>query len=215
MAASCWALIPGPEFSETRSMRLSGTTHPLVPTAQYLSAIAHHVSSVCVITTEVDGERFGLTATAVSSVSAEPPRLLVCVNKSGMTHEKIIAVGRFGVNVLAEGQDKVAIVFAGLHGLKGRPLCDGRMDDVEDGRSRFSSALRPRSIACSRKSPNSRRIRCCLEMSLRPSTGSARTRCFMARGVSVSFAKCFRAYMADKENIFEAREATKAKADQP
>ena len=114
-------------------MRLSGTTHPLVPAAQYLSAIAQHVSSVCVITTEVDGERFGLTATAVSSVSAEPPRLLVCVNKSGMTHEKIIAVGRFGINVLAEGQDKIAIVFAGLHGLKGSRFATGEWTTLKTG----------------------------------------------------------------------------------
>jgi flavin reductase (DIM6/NTAB) family NADH-FMN oxidoreductase RutF len=90
-------------------MRITEPTHPLVPTAEYLSAIAHHVSSVCVITTEVGGQRFGLTATAVSSVCAEPPRLLVCVNKSGLTYEKILAIGHFGVNVLAEGQDKVAM----------------------------------------------------------------------------------------------------------
>ena len=87
---------------------------PLVSPAQYLAAIAHHVSSVCVITAEVEGVRYGLTATAVSSVSAEPPRLLVCVNKSGQTHKRIVAVGRFGVNVLAEGQDKIAMVFAGM-----------------------------------------------------------------------------------------------------
>src|SRR5450631_1475084 len=93
MAASCWASTRGQEFSETRSMRITEPTHPLVPTAEYLSAIAHHVSSVCVITTEVGGERFGLTATAVSSVCAEPPRLLVCVNKSGLTYEKILAIG--------------------------------------------------------------------------------------------------------------------------
>jgi len=91
-------------------------TFARVPTPQFLAAIAHHVSSVCVITTEVEGVRYGLTATAVASVSADPPRLLVCVNKSGMTHQKLVAAGRFGVSVLAEGQDKVAMVFAGMGG---------------------------------------------------------------------------------------------------
>ena len=133
MAASYWASIQAREFFETRSMKLAEATHPLVPTAQYLSAIAHHVSSVCVITTAVDGERFGLTATAVSSVSADPPRLLVCVNKSGTTHEKIVAVGRFGVNVLAEGQDKIAMVFAGLHGLKGDRFATGEWTTLKTG----------------------------------------------------------------------------------
>lgn len=88
--------------------------HPSVPPAEYVAAIAQHVSSVCVVTTTLDGERFGLTATAVSSVSAEPPRLLVCINKNGSTHEKIMKARRFCVNVLAEEQDKVAMVFAGV-----------------------------------------------------------------------------------------------------
>lgn len=87
-----------------------------VPAADYIQAIALHVSSVCVITTTLGSERFGLTATAVSSVSAGPPRLLVCINKSGVTHDKVLAAGRFCVNVLAEEQDKVAMVFAGMGG---------------------------------------------------------------------------------------------------
>lgn len=88
----------------------------LVAPADYVGAIAQHVSSVCVITTEHEGQRYGLTATAVSSVTADPPCLLVCVNKSGLTHEKIVASGRFCVNVLAEDQDRVAMVFAGMGG---------------------------------------------------------------------------------------------------
>lgn len=87
-----------------------------VSTAEFAQAMGQHVSSVCVITTRYKGERFGLTATAVSSVSASPPRLLVCVNKSGLTHEKITAAGHFGVNVLAEAQQKVGESFAGMLG---------------------------------------------------------------------------------------------------
>jgi flavin reductase (DIM6/NTAB) family NADH-FMN oxidoreductase RutF len=89
---------------------------PLVAPADYVGAISQHVSSVCVITTEHDGQRYGLTATAVSSVTADPPRLLVCVNKSGVTHDRILAAGQFCVNVLAEDQDRVAMVFAGMGG---------------------------------------------------------------------------------------------------
>lgn len=92
------------------------TTPPSVAPAEYIEAIAQHVSSVCVVTTECDGERFGLTATAVSSVSAEPPRLLVCINRNGLTHDKILSSGRFCVNVLSEDQDKIAMAFAGMSG---------------------------------------------------------------------------------------------------
>jgi flavin reductase (DIM6/NTAB) family NADH-FMN oxidoreductase RutF len=85
-------------------------------TADFVQAMGQHVSSVCVITTSDGNRRFGLTATAVSSVCATPPRLLVCVNKSGLTHEKTVASGHFGVNVLAEDQLKIGQMFAGMMG---------------------------------------------------------------------------------------------------
>lgn len=108
-------------MSERRSckpsfMDMSEKHLPAVAPAEYVNAIAQHVSSVCVITTELNGERFGLTATAVSSVSADPPRVLVCVNRSGLTHDKLIESGHFCVNVLTEEQDAVAMVFAGMGG---------------------------------------------------------------------------------------------------
>lgn len=87
-----------------------------VPTADFIQAMGQHVASVCVITTRWQGERYGLTATAVSSVCASPPRLLVCVNKSGFTYDKIISAGCFGVNVLADTQEKVGKSFAGMLG---------------------------------------------------------------------------------------------------
>jgi len=87
-----------------------------VSTPEFVAAMGLHVSSVCVITTAVKGERFGLTATAVSSVCATPPRLLVCVNTAGLTHERIVTAGVLCVNVLAETQDKVAKAFAGMLG---------------------------------------------------------------------------------------------------
>lgn len=90
------------------------TALPVVPPAEYINAIAQHVSSVCVITTAADGQRFGLTATAVASVSADPARLLICVNKSGITHDKILEAGHFCVNVLTEEQHLVGMVFAGM-----------------------------------------------------------------------------------------------------
>jgi flavin reductase (DIM6/NTAB) family NADH-FMN oxidoreductase RutF len=89
---------------------------PSVTTGEYVAAIAQHVASVCVITTEVDGRRYGLTATAVASVSAQPPRLLVCINRKGLTHDRILEAGHFCVNVLNEHQEHVAKVFAGMGG---------------------------------------------------------------------------------------------------
>lgn len=58
--------------------------------------------------------RSGLTATAVCSMSAEPPRLLVCVNRTGVSHEQINRNGNFCVNVLASSQMNIARRFAGM-----------------------------------------------------------------------------------------------------
>lgn len=92
--------------------------HELQPvsTEQFVAAMGQHVSSVCVITTRHADQYYGLTATAVSSVCAAPPRLLVCINKSGATHEKIAASGQFCVNVVAEDQERIAKGFAGTMG---------------------------------------------------------------------------------------------------
>jgi flavin reductase (DIM6/NTAB) family NADH-FMN oxidoreductase RutF len=69
--------------------------------------------SVCVITTAAaDGARFGLTATAMSSVSADPPTLLVCLNTATGTCAQIRAAGRFAVNVLSADQSDVSQRFA-------------------------------------------------------------------------------------------------------
>jgi flavin reductase (DIM6/NTAB) family NADH-FMN oxidoreductase RutF len=87
-----------------------------VPTPEFVAAMGQHVSSVCVITTTHEGKRYGLTATAMTSVCADPPRLLVCVNKSGVSHDMIKVSGVFCVNVLAEQQLQTAKAFAGMLG---------------------------------------------------------------------------------------------------
>jgi flavin reductase len=68
--------------------------------------------TVCVISTS-DGEGLhGLTATAVCSVCAEPPTILVIVNQSSRTHPHIDARKSFTVNLLAEEQRSIAELFA-------------------------------------------------------------------------------------------------------
>jgi flavin reductase (DIM6/NTAB) family NADH-FMN oxidoreductase RutF len=78
----------------------------------YREAMRTVPSAVAVVTAEHDGLRRGLTATAVCSVSADPPQVLACVNKSGSTHATIAEAGRFGINYLAQSQESVARVFS-------------------------------------------------------------------------------------------------------
>jgi flavin reductase (DIM6/NTAB) family NADH-FMN oxidoreductase RutF len=95
---------------------VSGPGLQPVGSQEFVQAMGQHASSVCVITTRVGQQRYGLTATAVSSVCTSPPRLLVCVNKSGSTHAKIAEAGRFCVNVISEDQEQIAKCFAGIMG---------------------------------------------------------------------------------------------------
>ena len=67
-----------------------------------------------IITSSHEGERAGLTATAVCSVSAEPPRLLVCINRNVRAHQIITSGGTLGVNVLDVCHQSLAMRFAGM-----------------------------------------------------------------------------------------------------
>ena len=51
----------------------------------FRDAIGHFASGVTVITAAHGGQRFGATASAVSSLSLEPPMLLVCLNRESAT----------------------------------------------------------------------------------------------------------------------------------
>jgi len=68
---------------------------------------------VCVITTRApDGNRSGMTATAVCSVSASPPTLLCCINRQNSSYRAIRDAGVLAVNVLAMGDRELADRFA-------------------------------------------------------------------------------------------------------
>lgn len=70
-------------------------------------------AAVSIIAAAAGDQWTGLTATAVTSVSADPPTLLVCVNRAARSAAIIDAAGRFSVNVLAAAQLPLAQVFSG------------------------------------------------------------------------------------------------------
>ena len=70
-------------------------------------------AGVCLITTIcADGSRRGMTATAVCSVSASPPTLLCCINRSNSTYDAIRSSGIFAVNILSLEDRPLADLFA-------------------------------------------------------------------------------------------------------
>jgi flavin reductase (DIM6/NTAB) family NADH-FMN oxidoreductase RutF len=70
-------------------------------------------ASVAVLSTWHEGRALGLTATAVCSLTAEPPSLAVCVNRSAEAYPAIVASRRLGVSILTEDQAELATRFAG------------------------------------------------------------------------------------------------------
>jgi len=87
---------------------------PPVTSEEHRYGMRHFAVGVTIITAR-DGEtRAGLTATAVCSVTADPPRLVVFVNKNVAANEVILNSGALCVNVLAGDQEEVAKVFAGM-----------------------------------------------------------------------------------------------------
>jgi flavin reductase (DIM6/NTAB) family NADH-FMN oxidoreductase RutF len=69
-------------------------------------------SGVAVVTTSVRGEPYGLAVNAFSSVSLEPPLVLVCVKTTAQTHDHVYQGENIGINFLAHDQVPVAQVFA-------------------------------------------------------------------------------------------------------
>lgn len=80
---------------------------------QFREGMRRLAASVTILTTRLaDGTRIGMTATAVCSVSGEPPTLLCCINRTTATHRAFTETGFYAVNVLAMGEQDIASRFA-------------------------------------------------------------------------------------------------------
>ncbi len=85
---------------------------PVVAENVFRNVVGHFASGVTVITT-ADGEAlFGTTVSAVSSLSAEPPMMLICLNRTSVTHDAVARSGRYAINILSAAQGELARTFA-------------------------------------------------------------------------------------------------------
>ncbi|KOV62013.1 flavin reductase family protein [Streptomyces sp. MMG1121] len=81
--------------------------------AHFKDAMAALAGGVCVVTTTgPDGVPYGFAATSVTSVSLDPPMMLVCQAKSSRSYELFAGAGPVAVNMLAARQRPVAERFA-------------------------------------------------------------------------------------------------------
>jgi flavin reductase (DIM6/NTAB) family NADH-FMN oxidoreductase RutF len=110
-----------------------------VSASEFRQAIGHFATGVTVVTSVgADGEPVGTTASAVTSLSLDPPLVLVCFDRTSLTLQAVRAHGAFAVNVLAAPQRHLSANFArrGLaaawDGVRHRPGPTGspRLDGV-------------------------------------------------------------------------------------
>jgi flavin reductase (DIM6/NTAB) family NADH-FMN oxidoreductase RutF len=76
-------------------------------------ALGAYPTGVTVVTAIGPNGPSGATANAVSSLSLEPPMMLACLDRDSRTLTSVRAAGRFGVNALAAGQERLARQFSG------------------------------------------------------------------------------------------------------
>ncbi|WP_234267041.1 NADH-dependent FMN reductase RutF [Hydrogenophaga sp. NFH-34] len=84
-----------------------------VQRSDYRDAMARLGAAVSVVATDGPGGQAGFTASAVCSVTDDPPTLLVCLNRSASVYPVFEANGVLCVNVLAAGQQALSNLFGG------------------------------------------------------------------------------------------------------
>jgi flavin reductase (DIM6/NTAB) family NADH-FMN oxidoreductase RutF len=81
--------------------------------ASFKLAMRRFPAAVTVITSADQGRRHGMTATAVTSLSLDPPSLIACINRSTLLHDIMLHGRQFCVNVLRRDQAALSSAFSG------------------------------------------------------------------------------------------------------
>ena len=103
-------------------------------------ALGKFASGVTVITVRSpDGEDHGMTASAFSSLSLDPPLVLVCIKNENQTYELIEKAGSFAVNILGRHQEAESNRFAG-----GYIDAEGHWQRWPEGRDKFEDLVTTR-----------------------------------------------------------------------
>lgn len=87
--------------------------------AGFRGAMRQLAGGVCIITAGQGEDRSGMTVTSVSSLSIDPPTLVVCINRQSSTWPLLLRYRAFGVNVLRADQKDVGLRFSGHGGVTG------------------------------------------------------------------------------------------------
>ncbi len=99
---------------------------------EFRRVLGHFATGVTVVTTwDAEGQPAGLTASSVTSVSLNPPLVLVCVAHTSQSYPAFRAHGRFAINILHSDHEHLARRFAetggGAEKFEGTPYRQGAL----------------------------------------------------------------------------------------
>jgi flavin reductase (DIM6/NTAB) family NADH-FMN oxidoreductase RutF len=80
--------------------------------ARFRQVMGYFATGVTIVTTQHNGEPYGMTVSSFASLSLKPSLVLICVDKTVPTHDAIGAAGCFVVNILEKRQERLSRRFA-------------------------------------------------------------------------------------------------------
>lgn len=87
----------------------SAMTHQIQ--SQFKQAMRRLAAGVSLISCKVNGERAGIAATAVCSLSTDPPSLVACVNKEASIHPGLSIGDHYCINLLRDDHEDISNAF--------------------------------------------------------------------------------------------------------
>jgi flavin reductase (DIM6/NTAB) family NADH-FMN oxidoreductase RutF len=121
----------------------SASVKPVLSPEQFRKTCARYATGVTVTTVQgIDGMPQGLTVNSFTSVSLDPPLVLVCIDRNAISHPHFEAASGFAINMLREDQIDVSQHFATFvgdrfeaiawrPGLHGAPLLESALASLE------------------------------------------------------------------------------------
>jgi flavin reductase (DIM6/NTAB) family NADH-FMN oxidoreductase RutF len=106
---------------------------------EFRDTLARWASGVTVVTARNGGEPVGMTAASFSSLSLDPPLVLICIARSASSHDGLVGADGFAVHVLGAEQQEMSSLFA-------RPGTD-KFASFPDERGAFDAPLLPFGVA--------------------------------------------------------------------
>jgi flavin reductase (DIM6/NTAB) family NADH-FMN oxidoreductase RutF len=93
-------------------MKISNTT-PAERVEQLRAAMRAWTTGVAVVTAAHQGEQHGMTVSSFTSISLDPPLVVISLQAASHTHELVTRAAAFGVTILSAGQQDLSERFAG------------------------------------------------------------------------------------------------------